>query len=253
MVDLERQSEPQTSIAETTSDDELSINDLKMINQMESKLLKPILPQFRPHLQASEVAGLIGKNRFRPQSAALYTLLKKDRTFKKIINEIKIETKNNTEDLVNTHVRKLNVEIKELIKDTVKIQSTDLLQAHIDISLDKIMNNVQKNGDLPLHVTKRIEQEIKSAVKTTRGRELEVASIKQFEVEKNLNISEGYQEYYEHENELYKIAGMVDGIDRDGECVIEIKNRTRNTNQVEEHDLVQCLIYMKLTGLKNAS
>lgn len=204
---------------------------------------------------ASEVAALINKHEHRTLAQALYKLLKKSIIFSNILNEIKHEMKDKTEIIVNKCVKDASKELKNIIdtvSDNSEAKEINDIDSFIDTQIALAMSNLNLNKTIISDdLTIRIKKEFKSRVQMARGVKLEHLSIEQLQLELNINITKRNTKLYKFESrDLYTLSGKVDGIDEDKKCVIEIKNRIKYMEQVPYYDIIQCIVYMKLTDLK---
>ena len=224
--------------------------------------------QYIGKFSASEIAALIGKNEYRSIAQALYKVLLKHEKFESIIEEIKRETNNKNEKLVNRYMYHASNDIKKIIEEVSVIKGDDgegdgngeakqqssieNIDSYIDDQISSIMSNmnISEGGDAAQKLTKRVQKEIRSRVNMARGVKLENVSLDQLELEHGISVSKRNSKLYKYECEKFKLSGKIDGYDDKNECVIEIKNRVKFVKNPPHYDMIQCVIYMKLTNSK---
>lgn len=194
-------------------------------------------------LRASDVAAIIGRNRYKPRSEVFASMWKKyaPETF----------TGETKEDRVN---QCMTPDAKQIIDKAVSFVPKDssetqqvFEQARIEINSDSKLNSIQKN-ELIEHVRSKVytNHGIRSEDKTAN-------TIDAHLVEDNT--------FYTHEvcrlgDTQFVIVGRVDRVEEkpDGsKILIEIKNRTnRLFGKVVEYEMIQVQVYLKMMGLVHA-
>ena len=227
------------------------------------------------YLNASEIAGLINKNKYNPQEDVIYDILcrikkeknKSDNNKLEIINkedliallqffqksqlidaatciQYKDAIKNNkTNDI--TEISKSV--LKKVSEKSVQTQCTGMsktLQTNIEDNLKKVMKN--KNID-------KVNEYLTGHINKTRGIVNENKIIKKYEKKNNTKISDTNSKLYKMKlfdiepHSIY-ICGKIDGIENNS--LIEIKNRRNRLFEfVPLYEKIQTEIYFRLTNL----
>ena len=196
---------------------------------------------------ASEIAALIGKHEYRSIAQALYKCLLKNEKFAQAIESVKRETNNRNDKIVNNYVYRVSQDVKKIIEE-VSVENTTVcnIDSYVDEQIANAMANLNINENE--EIVKRVQKELRSRVNMGRGTKLEQLALDQVEFEYGIKISERNSKLYKYECEEFKLSGKIDGFDEDGECVIEIKNRVKQIVEVPHYDMIQCIVYMKLTN-----
>jgi len=228
------------------------------------------------YLNASEIAGLINKNKYNSQEDVIYDILcrlKKEtnksdinkleainknellellKTFEKS-NLINIEDSNNLKkkiektkdkDIANLSQNVLNNVTKQSI-NTKKTNESRLIQNEIESNIKKVMKNKDTTN-----ITKYVEGHINK----NRGIKNEQTIINSYEKKNNITIKENNSKLYKMklfslENNSIYICGKIDGIEDNQ--LIEIKNRRNRLFEfIPLYEQIQIEIYFRLTSLE---
>ena len=227
------------------------------------------------YLNASEIAGLINKNKYNPQEDVIYDILcrikkeknKSDNNKLEIINKTELlellqffqqsqlidnalcaqyknDIKNNkTNDITEISKAVLN----KVSEKSVKTQSTSeskKLQNNIEDNLKKVMKN--KNID-------KVNEYLTGHINKNRGIVNENKIIEKYEKKNNTTISDNNSKLYKMKlfdissHSIY-ICGKIDGIENNS--LIEIKNRRNRLFEfIPLYEKIQTEIYFRLTNL----
>ena len=227
------------------------------------------------YLNASEIAGLIGKNPYKEQNECIHNVL------------CRIKKEKNMVDVDKFNIIKID-ELKELIKtfskeELITKESSEILKksllekpeskseiskklfelASADSINEKNTNNIEKKQ-------KKLEEKLNSIVKTgnkelikdyvggyinkERGTKNEKKIIKDYEKITKSQITNNNDclykvKLFDVSDCMIFICGKIDGIR--GDTLIEIKNRrNRLFTFIPEYEKIQIEIYLRLTGLE---
>ena len=225
-----------------------------------------------PVFYASEVAALLGLNRFKEKDEAIFRVISKINKFKPLIQHLKIETGGQTareiletasdiakeclEKAVTTAVASTTqTEITNTIKSFKKDVSESLLKSALDGAdstpeFKAAAERIQKKETT-------VEKEVKKLQETTvvdlmsqeiqkqRGTRMESV------VEDAHAVSTGKEVSNRGERAMfdcseYSLFGYIDGM-QDG-AILETKNRKRFWKEPPPYDIVQLRCYMKMKG-----
>lgn len=228
-------------------------------------------------LNASEIAGLINKNKYNPQEDVIYDILcriKKEKNTRDI-NNLEVISKEELLELLKIfNDSKL---IDDNIKKDFKKELENVKKEDVSTLSKKILDKVAKNSisttttDESRDVQNKIENKIKSVMKNkditnvtkyidghinkTRGIVNEKKIINSYEKKNNTKIKNNNSKLYKMKifsidnYEIY-ICGKIDGIENNE--LIEIKNRrNRLFKFIPLYEQVQTEIYFRLTNLTN--
>lgn len=231
----------------------IKVAQRRIINKKGSKMNREIIsPQYQAHIAVYEIASLIGKHEYRSQNEAIYGIIQKDATFSNVIAEIKLETNNTIESDTNNIMKAEAALLSSKAAELLKIKGFSDLNDIADFKVDQIMNIISKKYDdlsSDENLFRRVRIAIRRKIAMIRGRKLEKPAIDRLEIEKRKSVTDRNAKRYEHKCGHYVIQGLVDGIMRSDNCIIEIKNRMFK-QEVPIYDMIQCVVYMKLTGLR---
>jgi len=200
-------------------------------------------------LKASNVAAMIGRNRYKPRQEVLDELWKKNRpdTFTSKTKEDRAE-----------EALKVSIDARAVLETALKVETKDSDQ------VQKVFEVAQKaiNFDTKLNKEQKVEviEHIRSKVYTTHGTRSEdktAETVTKTEGVKLVRDDHFYTlpvcEIFENK---YVICGKVDRIEErpDGSRVlVEIKNRTnRIFGSVPEYEFIQVQVYLQMLGLVHA-
>lgn len=201
-------------------------------------------PNYRPKINANEIAALIGDDPFVTQDQALYKLLWKDEDFKEEIIRIKNKTNNFREKEVRDCLRELRPLAKEIASEIVNLKKNIELSGIIERKIEKLMEITQKN--LSTAAYKRVKQELIGEVNKQRGVLLEDSTIKALQKRKLEYIRPGNDHTYFDNFGFYTVKAKVDAY-LDDDTIVEIKNRIRPTKEAPLKDLIQLTMYLNIT------
>jgi hypothetical protein len=200
-------------------------------------------------LKASNVAAMIGRNRYKPRQEVLDELWKKHRpqTFKSKTKDDRAE-----ESL------SVSTEAQSVLENSLKIETknSDQVQevfkaAQEAINFDPKLNKEQKA---------EVIEHIRSKVYTTHGTRSEDKTADTVSVTEGIKLTRDDNFYTipvcDISDNKYVICGKVDRIEErpDGSRIlVEIKNRTnRIFGSVPEYEYIQVQVYLQMLGLVHA-
>lgn len=228
-------------------------------------------------LNASEIAGLINKNKYNPQEDVIYDILcrvKKEKNTRDI-NKLEVISKEellellkifNETNLIDNNVNKeFKKEIENVKKEDVSTLSKKILDKVAKNSINtkkteesrivqnkikKNIKNVMKNKDIT-----NVKKYIDGHINKTRGIVNEKKIINSYEKKNNTKISNNNSKLYKMKlftidnYEIY-ICGKIDGIENNE--LIEVKNRRNRLFEfIPIYEQIQTEIYFRLTNLTN--
>ena len=199
---------------------------------------------------ASEIAALIGKHEYRSVAQALYKILLKNEKFESLIEEVKRETNNKNELIVNKYVYRASKDLKRIIEEVSEDKKTTKIDSYIDDQISVIMSNMKISDQEDNLMARRVQKEMRSRVNMARGTKLEHLSLDQLELQHGIKVSKRNSKLYKYECKEFILSGKIDGFDEENVCVIEVKNRVKYVENPPHYDMIQCVIYMKLTNSK---
>ena len=227
------------------------------------------------YLNASEIAGLINKNKYNPPKDVIYDILCRVKKEKNKSDNNKLEVINKTEllellqffqqsqlidntlcaqyknDIKNNKTNDITEISKAILnkvsEKSVKTKCTDeskKLQNNIENNLKKVMKN--KNID-------KVNQYLTGHINKTRGIVNENKIIEKYEKKNNTKIKDNNSKLYKMKlfdidiHSIY-ICGKIDGIENNS--LIEIKNRRNRLFEfIPLYEKIQTEIYFRLTNL----
>lgn len=227
------------------------------------------------YLNASEIAGLINKNKYNPQEDVIYNILCRIKKQKNETdnNKLKIITK---EELINLLLMFQESQLldntsynqyKNDIQNNKTNDVTDISKSILNKVAEKSVKTKSTNDSKKLQ--NDIENKIKKAVKNknidsvnnyltghinkNRGIVNENKIIENYEKKNNTKISDNNAKLYKMKlfdidiHSIY-ICGKIDGIENDQ--LIEIKNRKNRLFEfIPLYEKIQTEIYFRLTNL----
>jgi hypothetical protein len=208
----------------------------------------PLKPNYRPKINASEVAALIGEDPYITHDQALYKLLWKDKYFKEEIIRIKNKTDNYREKEVRDCLRELRPLAKEIACDVVTFKKNYELSGLIRSKVDELLDNSQPN--LSSDAYSRVKEELIGEVNMYRGKLLEGLTIKALQERKQEYLKPGNVNTWVDNFGFYTVKAKIDAYLGD-DTIIEIKNRIRPTNKTPLRDLIQLTMYLNITKRKH--
>ena len=201
------------------------------------------------NVQSSEVASLIGLNKYTPREQAILKFLKRviPEEFKKIVKKINAsEVGTVTNDLL-----KNNKIVRDLYYKAINATNNDLLQKLFGEIYDTIeATHYYKT------IKESIQNEVKSRINKKRGNKYENRGLNQYERKTNTIVTDRnsvmFEKIIKREPEYtIVLRGKVDGIDRENNCLIEHKNRVNELfKTIPSYEKVQLQIYMYITKLE---
>ena len=200
-------------------------------------------------LRASDVAAIIGRNKYKPRNEVFDDLWKKyaPQTFTGKTKKDKAEEALSASDAARVVLASaLNTKAKDS-HDVQKIFSE---------ALEKV------NSDTKLNATQKAEvaEHLRSKVYTTHGTRSEDKTAEKVAIQENVKWVKD-NAFYTHDvcelgDKKFVVVGKIDRIEErpDGSKVlVEIKNRTnRLFRKVPEYEMIQVQMYLQMLGLVHA-
>jgi hypothetical protein len=202
-----------------------------------------------PELSASKVAGFIGLHKYQSPEELQYELLLKDkatretilalesehgrRSFNGLLNEIYREQP--VADCIGGGIRAANAtpDVATVLED---VES----QARLILDL--------RRETLPPDVRDRVAAEIRGKVSKGRGIQNENAILNQYEVHRDVKVTERNTKTFRKDYGLFKLIGRTDGYVASENRIVDSKDRTRWWPQVPLYDEIQLRCYMEMAG-----
>ncbi len=225
-----------------------------------------------PVFYASEVAALLGLNRFKDKDEAIFRVISKINKFKPLIQHLKIETGGQTageiletaSDIAKQCLEKAVVTAvasttQTEITNTIKTFKKDVSESLLKSALDGEVATPEFKAAAERIQRKEttLEKEVKKLQETTivdlmsqeiqkqRGTRMESIVEDAHAASTGKEVSNrGDRAYFECPE--YSLFGYIDGI-QDG-AILETKNRKRFWKEPPPYDLVQLRCYMKMKG-----
>lgn len=225
-----------------------------------------------PLFYASEVAALLGLNRFKTKDEAMFRVLSNMPKYKPMIQRIKESSGKKTE---REHVAEAPEEVKADLTKAVETALTMKSTAEIETKIEEFKKDAtvklietamagkaappefkaaaQKIARKETTVEAEVAKLEKSAVVESIGREiqkqrgtkLEAVAEDKHAVDTGKAVTDrGASARFECDD--YILIGFIDGM-QDG-CVVETKNRKRVWKEPPNYDIVQLRCYMKMRG-----
>ncbi len=225
-----------------------------------------------PIFYASEVAALIGLNKFKTKDEALFRVISSMPKFKPLVQSIKESTGKKTE---REHVSEAPPEVKEslakAVESSIGMSKTSDIQTKIEEfkkeTTSQLLKGAMEGKAAPVEfriAAERIAKKETTVEKETaklehsmvvdslsreiqkqRGTKLESVAEDKHAVDTGKAVFDrGGSARFECSE--YIICGYIDGM-QDG-CVVETKNRKRMWGAPPNYDLIQLRCYMKMRG-----
>ena len=202
-----------------------------------------------PELSASKVAGFIGLHKYQSPEELQYELLLKDkptrekilalekehgrRSFNGLLTEIYREQP--VADCIGGGIRAANAtpDVATVLED---VES----QARLILDLRRDM--------LPPDVRDRVAAEIRGKVSKGRGIQNENAILNQYEVHRDVKVTERNTKTFRKDYGVFRLVGRTDGYVASENRIVDSKDRTRWWPQVPLYDEIQLRCYMEMAG-----
>jgi hypothetical protein len=227
------------------------------------------------YLNASEIAGLINKNKYNPQEDVIYNILCRVKKEKNELDNNKLRIINKDE-LIELLLLFQQSELLDNLsclkyKETIKNSKTDDVSDLSKVILNKVSETSIKtqNTDESKKMQTKIEKNIKKVMKDknvskvneyltghinkTRGIVNENKIIQKYEKKYDTKIKDNNSKLYKMklfvlDNHSIYICGKIDGIENDE--LIEVKNRRNRLFEfIPLYEQIQTEIYFRLTDL----
>ena len=200
-------------------------------------------------LRASDVAAIIGRNKYKPRNEVFDDLWKKyaPQTFTGKTKKDKAEEALSASDAARVVLASA---LNTKAKDSAEVQKI-YAEALQKVNSDSKLNAAQKA---------EVAEHLRSKVYTTHGTRSEDTTSAKVEAEQGVKWSKD-NAFYTHDvcelgDKKFVVVGKIDRIEErpDGSKVlVEIKNRTnRLFRKVPEYEMIQVQVYLQMLGLVHA-
>lgn len=225
-----------------------------------------------PTFFASEVAALIGRNKYKTKDEAIFRVLSTISKFKPLIERIKTETCGRTQkEVIDTIPEDVKVALDSAVSTAISVSSEVDIVKTIDTfkkeTTQKLLESALGGKSSTVEfkaaaerIQKRettVEQELKTLEKTNvinvissevqkrRGTQMESKAEDDHAVSTGKDIT-NRNSSLRAEFPEYTLFGYIDGM-QDGR-IVETKNRKRIWAEPPVYDLIQLRCYMKMKG-----
>lgn len=200
-------------------------------------------------IKASDVAAIIGMNRYKPRKEVMDDMWKKysPETFKGLTKKDKAE-----------QALGFSTEAQEVLAGSLEIRAKDSnqVQSIFNEARDKVISDPKLSDAQKTDVV----EHLRSKIYTTHGTRSEDQTADKVQADENVRLVRDNSFYNydvcEMEDARFVITGKIDRIEEheDGtRTLVEIKNRTnRLFNKVVEYEMVQVQVYLQMLGLVRA-
>lgn len=202
-----------------------------------------------PEISASKVAGLIGLHKYQQPHEVLYDLLCKDKTTKERIAAIEKAYGR----------RPFNVVVGEMMKDQTILDciSTGVAAANKTEDVAAVLAEVEEQAGLILALRRdtytpelraQLAAEVRGQVSRQRGLRNENSILDQYEVHRDVKVTERNTKTFRKDYGKFKMVGRTDGYVASENRIVDSKDRTRFWPQVPLYDEIQLRCYMEMAG-----
>lgn len=202
-----------------------------------------------PEISASKVAGLIGLHKYQTVAQVMYELLQKDKDVKQKIRDIERANGRRPFNVVLAEVLK-----EQPVQDCIA-QGIEAASKTSDITT--VLEEVQEKANIVLglrcdslhpETRSRLAEEIRGMVSKKRGINNENAILDQYEVQRDVKVTERNTKMCRKSYETFKLCGRTDGYVASENRIVDSKERTRFWETVPIYDEIQLRCYMEMTG-----
>jgi hypothetical protein len=225
-----------------------------------------------PVFYASEVAALLGLNKFKEKDEAIFRVISKINKFKPLIEYVKIETGGQTvgeileaapeiakqcleKAVISAVASTTQTDITKTIKTFKKDASESLLKSALDgadapVEFKAAAERIQKKETTIEKEIKKLQETVvvdlmSKEIQKQRGTRMESVVEDAHAAATGKEVSNrGDRAYFECPE--YTLFGYIDGM-QDG-AILETKNRKRFWKEPPSYDLIQLRCYMKMKG-----
>jgi PD-(D/E)XK nuclease superfamily len=200
-------------------------------------------------IKASDVAAIIGMNRYKPRKEVMDDMWKKysPETFKGLTKKDKAE-----------QALEFSSEARRVLSSAVEIRAKDSnqVQSIFTEARDKVISDPKLTESQKTEVV----EHLRSKIYTTHGTRSEDQTADKVQADENVRLVRDNSFYNydicEKDDARFVITGKIDRIEEheDGtRTLVEIKNRTnRLFNKVVDYEMVQVQVYLQMLGLVRA-
>ena len=202
-----------------------------------------------PEISASKVAGLIGLHKYQNADEIAYELIAKDPAGKAKIAEIE------REEELRPFYRVLNEVLREgpiqdIVANGVRSAQTtsDVSSVLAEVELQAALALDLRRDTFPPELKARLAEEIRGQVSKKRGLQNEEGILNQYEVQKEVKVTERNTRTIKKDFGTFKLIGRCDGYVAAQNRIVDSKDRTRVWPQVPLYDEIQLRCYMAMYG-----
>jgi hypothetical protein len=200
-------------------------------------------------IKASDVAAIIGMNRYKPRTEVMDDMWKKysPDTFKGLTKKDRAE-----------QALGFSTDAQKVLASAVGIRARD--SDHVQSVFSEARDKVISDPKLTDAQKTEVIEHLRSKVYTTHGTRSEDQTAEKVQTDENVRLvrDNAFYNYEicEKEDARFVITGKIDRIEEheDGSrTLVEIKNRTnRLFNTVVDYEMVQVQVYLQMLGLVQA-
>jgi hypothetical protein len=202
-----------------------------------------------PEISASKVAGLIGLHKYQNPNEVLYELLCKDKTTKeRIVALEKAHGRRAFSSVVNEVMRDHTVMdcISTGVSAANKTEDVSAVLAAVEEQAGLIL--ALRRDDFTPEVRAQLAAEIRGQVSKQRGLRNENNILDQYEVQRDVKVTERNTKVFRKDYGKFKLIGRTDGYVASENRIVDSKDRTRFWEQVPLYDEIQLRCYMEMAG-----
>lgn len=202
-----------------------------------------------PEISASKVAALIGVHKYQSPAQVMYELLQKDKDVKQRIRDIERAHGRRPFYVVLSEVMK-----EQAVQDCIS-QGIDAASKTNDVP--SVLDDVQERaaivlslrcGTIAPETRARLAEEVRGMVSKRRGINNENAILDQYEVQREVKVTERNTKMCRKTYDTFKLCGRTDGYVASENRIVDSKERTRFWDTVPIYDEIQLRCYMEMTG-----
>ena len=201
-----------------------------------------------PELSASKVAGFIGLHKYQNAHEIAYELLQKHAPTKARIAEIeRANHRRSFHQVVNEVLR--DGPILDCIQSGVKAAQTtsNVVAVLEDVEEQaKLILDLRRDTFTP-EVRALIAAEVRGKVSKQRGINNENTILDQYEVQRDVKVTERNTKTMKKDFGTFKLIGRTDGWVASEKRIVDSKDRTRFWSQVPLYDEIQLRCYMAMS------
>jgi hypothetical protein len=192
--------------------------------------------QSKPYFNASNVAALIGKHKYKTRKDAYRECLRSNR----LTTDASIKLRDYERS--RPKLEEFVPDIVTLVSDATIIEAQDAIQAQATVLSH--VDNVLNNQDLTVELKQDILATVQSELNKAQGAKQEASVLQTYELEQKTELTSKNTDFQVYHCDSYSIGGRTDGIHADR--VVEVKTRRNWFSKPPEYDLIQLRAYMHI-------